>query len=135
MPRQKQPKDLERGQRVADLRKAVGPHLTQERLAQEIGVAARTIQHWEQGDSLGSPEKLARYFHTTVAYIMTGQESNSNDLVDRFSRQQEILRRVASNRLLTAEQLEFLERALDELEHGTHPDAKPSPEAAGEEAA
>ena len=121
MPRKAQPPNPERGRRVAALREAV-PELSQERLAHELGVTSRTIQNWEAGGRITRPEALARALKTSVSYIEMGQdgipEDGRPDLVDRLSRQQEILRRVASNRLLTAEQLAFLEQALDELEHG-----------------
>jgi transcriptional regulator with XRE-family HTH domain len=101
--------------------------VSQEQLAHQLGVSSRTVQNWERGGTITAPEPLARALNTTVGYIMTGehapseQDGAASDLVDRLSRQQEILRRVAENRLLTAGQLEFLERALDDLERGLPP--------------
>lgn len=130
MPRKPQPRNEARGRRVAELREAL--LLSQEKLAHEVGVAGRTLQNWEAGGTISDPARLATVLQTTVGYIMTGEDrpstadGDAEEVVDRLSRQQEILRRVASNRLLTAEQLEFLERALDELEHGTRPAEAPT---------
>lgn len=125
MPRKHQPRNPARGQRVAALREDL--LLSQEKLAHEVGVSTRTLQNWEAGGTISDPGRLASILQTTVSYIMTGEDrpsvadGDAVEVLDRLSRQQEILRRVASNRLLTAEQLEFLERALDELERGTRP--------------
>lgn len=54
-------------------------HLTQERLAKEIGVTRATIVAIEKGDynpSLGLAFRIARHFNTDINAIFTVEEEN-----------------------------------------------------------
>ena len=117
--------DTARAQRIRRLR----GDRTQPAVAEDAGVTLRAYQGWEAGHGIGKSNraKLAQALRTSVAYIMEGVERPATiitagevavgDVVVRLNRQREILRRVAAQELLTAEQLEYLERALDDLEH------------------
>lgn len=139
MPRNPEDLDPSRGARV----KALRGDERQQDIADRVGVTVRAVAGWEAGEGIAKRNraKLAQALQTTVSYIMTGEETPStadgapDELVERLSRQQEILRRVASNRLLTAEQLAFLEQALDELERGQPEDEADASEEGGHRAA
>jgi transcriptional regulator with XRE-family HTH domain len=113
--------DIARAARIRQLR----GDRTQPAVAEDAGVTLRAYQGWEAGHGIGKSNraKLAQALRTSVTYLMDGVEvptrveGEPDDVAVRLNRQREILRRVAAQELLTAEQLEYLERALDELEH------------------
>lgn len=57
--------------RVKELRKQAG--LTQQELADQLGVIRKTISNWERGTNRISPEhteNLARFFQVSVGYLL-----------------------------------------------------------------
>ena len=80
--------------RLKELRKEKG--LTQQGLADEIGITKRTYIYWEQGERQIKPdkaEKLADFFGVSVAYLL-GYDDNDfekqiridtlNDLINKM---------------------------------------------------
>jgi len=144
-PRNDPGKNLEQGRRVAALRNRL--RKTQEEMAFDLHVSTRTVANWESGDSRRIRHKallaLADYLQTTPEYIETGRHAPPipdpgepvDELLDRFSRQQEILRRVAARELLTAEQLVLIEQLLDELDVDPRPREAPTQRGGEEQAA
>ena len=64
-------KEFKHNNRLKELRKDKG--LSQQALAQQIGVHYRTLQNWENGKTHIKPEKaeqLADYFGVTVGYLL-----------------------------------------------------------------
>jgi len=62
--------------RLKELRKEKG--LSQQALANELGVHYRTLQNWENGESQIKPEKaekLANFFGVSIAHLL-GYEDN-----------------------------------------------------------
>lgn len=71
--------------------------LTQQELANEIGVTKRTYIYWEKGERKIKPEKaqqLADYFGVSVGYLL-GYESNPlerlENLVDELKEHKDLL--------------------------------------------
>lgn len=64
--------------------------VTQQQLADEIGVSRQSVMRWENGFAVPSmyyAQKLAEYFGVTVTYLMTGEEEKKpSEAVDRDSR-------------------------------------------------
>ncbi|MFS5480085.1 helix-turn-helix transcriptional regulator [Streptococcus agalactiae] len=57
--------------RIRELRKKSG--LSQEKLAEQLGVYRNTISNWERGYShinLANAEKLAQFFQVSIDYIL-----------------------------------------------------------------
>lgn len=75
-------------QRIKEKRKSVG--LSQEKLAELMGISFTTIRRWERGESvpdIESLQKLARVLQTTTSYLLgeTQYEPRSNvDLAHSF---------------------------------------------------
>lgn len=74
------------GERIQELRKAKG--LSQEGLANEIGVSRQAVSKWEAGQS--SPDldniiALSSIFDVTTDYVLTGveQKQNSNGIASK----------------------------------------------------
>ena len=70
---------MEFQQRLNELRRQAG--LTQEGLADLLGVTRQAVQKWESGASRPDLENLAalaRYFNVSLDYLVTGQESVSD---------------------------------------------------------
>nr|WP_283264657.1 helix-turn-helix transcriptional regulator [Streptococcus dysgalactiae] len=66
--------------RLKELRKEKG--LTQQSLADDIGVHFRTLQNWESGESQIKPKKaqrLADYFGVSVGYLLGFEQRLIND--------------------------------------------------------
>ena len=66
---------MEFQQRLYELRKKTG--LSQEGLAELLGVSRQAVQKWEAGTSrpdLDNLAALARYFNVSLDYLVTGQE-------------------------------------------------------------
>ncbi|MCB2830325.1 helix-turn-helix domain-containing protein [Streptococcus dysgalactiae subsp. dysgalactiae] len=66
--------------RLKELRK--DKKQTQKELAQDFGVALRTLQHWENGESQIKPDKaqaLADYFDVSVGYLLGFERQLIND--------------------------------------------------------
>ncbi|HEL0682462.1 TPA: helix-turn-helix transcriptional regulator [Streptococcus equi subsp. zooepidemicus] len=66
--------------RLKELRKEKG--LTQQGLADDIGVHFRTLQNWENGESQIKPDKaqaLADYFGVPVGYLLGFEQQLIND--------------------------------------------------------
>lgn len=65
--------------------------LTQQGLAEELGVAYRTIQNWENGVnqiSIGKAKKLAEYFDVSVGYLLgldTPAKDGIAELIDKVN--------------------------------------------------
>lgn len=69
---------MEFQQRLYELRKRSG--LSQEGLADLLGVTRQAVQKWESGASrpdMDNLAALARYFNVTLDYLVTGQEAAS----------------------------------------------------------
>lgn len=67
---------MEFQQRLYELRKRAG--LSQEGLAELLGVSRQAVQKWETGSSrpdLDNLAALARYFNVSLDYLVTGQEA------------------------------------------------------------
>ena len=67
---------VEMGKRIYERRKKVG--MTQEQLAEKIGVSVQTISYTEQGIKTLRPEnivKLCRTLDVSTDYILTGETS------------------------------------------------------------
>lgn len=67
---------MEFQQRLYELRKQAG--LSQEGLADLLGVSRQAVQKWESGTSrpdLDNLAALARYFNVSLDYLVTGQEA------------------------------------------------------------
>ena len=65
------------GQQLKLLRQAKG--LTQEAVAQKVGVTRQAVQKWEAGTSRPDMENLvalARYFNVTLDWLITGREES-----------------------------------------------------------
>lgn len=63
-------------------------NLTQEELAQKIGVNLRTLQKWENGESsirTKNAEKLAKHFGVSVGYLLGYSDfREENDLIEKI---------------------------------------------------
>lgn len=72
--------------RLKELRKEKG--LTQQGLADEIGITKRTYIYWEQGERQIKPdkaEKLANFFGVSVGYLLGYSEyNNSQELIKKI---------------------------------------------------
>lgn len=75
--------------RLKELRKDKG--LSQQALAQQIGVHYRTLQNWENGKTHIKPEKaeqLADFFGVSVGYLLgldTTENDNITDLIAKVN--------------------------------------------------
>ena len=70
--------ELEFQQRLYELRKKSG--LSQEGLAELLGVSRQAVQKWEAGTSrpdLDNLAALARYFNVSLDYLVTGEERSA----------------------------------------------------------
>lgn len=59
------------GEKIAALRRSVG--LSQEALAEELGISRQAVSRWETNESLPDTEKvirLSRRFHVTTDYLL-----------------------------------------------------------------
>ena len=59
------------GEKIAALRRGVG--LSQETLAEELGISRQAVSRWETNESLPDTEKvirLSRRFHVTTDYLL-----------------------------------------------------------------
>lgn len=81
------------GQRIAERREALG--LSQEQLAERIGVRAQTVSRWERGANLGrigNLDRVAEALEITMSDLMAdleptngnGQQEKSTDATDRI---------------------------------------------------
>ncbi len=69
-------------ERIQSLRKSKG--ISQEELANEVGVSRQAVSKWESGQSVPDLEKviiLSEVFNVTTDYILKGIEQNKNDNV------------------------------------------------------
>ena len=69
---------LSLGKRIQALRKAQG--LTQEQLAERMGVTAQAVSKWENGQScpdIMSLPRLAKALHTTADTLLTGESAET----------------------------------------------------------
>lgn len=73
--------DLERGLRVKGLREAA--HLTQEAIADELGVTLRGYQEWEAGGGIkwDNAKKLAKFHDVDTEFLMNGPRDETPDLL------------------------------------------------------
>lgn len=76
------------GKRIFEQRKSVG--MTQEQLAEKIGVSVQTISYTEQGIKTLRPEnivKLCKTLGVTTDYILTGETADklSNTITEKLS--------------------------------------------------
>jgi transcriptional regulator with XRE-family HTH domain len=83
-------RNREIGERIAALRKAKG-NPPQEIVAQRIGVANRSYQSWEAGDTKPSwrnLEKLAKFYGVTEEWVLLGDvaQTDSNQAVTQLDR-------------------------------------------------
>ena len=70
--------------RIKQLRKDKG--LSQQALAEQIGLHYRTLQNWENGDGgigIGKAKKLAEYFGVSVGYLSA--KDNITDLIAKIN--------------------------------------------------
>ncbi len=79
--------ELEFQQRLYELRKKSG--LSQEGLAELLGVSRQAVQKWEAGTSrpdLDNLAALARYFNVSLDYLVTGQQAKpaSTTIVNNY---------------------------------------------------
>lgn len=82
-------KEFKHNNRLKELRKDKG--LSQQALAQQIGVHYRTLQNWENGKTHIKPEKaeqLADYFGVTVGYLL-----GYDDIEDLVTETEDILKK------------------------------------------
>ena len=73
--------DLERGLRIKELREA--RHLTQEAMADALGVTLRGYQEWEAGGGIkwDNVKKLAAFHSVEADYVMNGPKTDTPDLM------------------------------------------------------
>ena len=67
------------GERILHLRKKMG--ISQEELADQIGVSRQAVSKWESGQSIPDIDKviaLSDFFNVTTDYILKGVESSSS---------------------------------------------------------
>jgi len=68
-------------------------NLTQDQLAQNIGLTASAIAHWEVGKreiSYSKLEKFAEYFNVSISYLLGERElKNENETIDYFLKELE----------------------------------------------
>ena len=82
-------KEFKHNNRLKELRKDKG--LSQQALAQQIGVHYRTLQNWENGKTHIKPEKaeqLADFFGVSVGYLLgldTTENDNITDLIAKVN--------------------------------------------------
>lgn len=76
--------------RIKQLRKDKG--LSQQALAEQIGLHSRTLQNWENGYgeiSIGKAKKLAEYFGVSVGYLLgiddVSAKDNITDLIAKIN--------------------------------------------------
>ena len=68
------------GERITELRKS--KNLSQEELAEQLGVSRQSVSKWETGVSIPDTDKavaMSRIFGVTADFLLTG-ESNNSDL-------------------------------------------------------
>lgn len=56
-------------------------HLTQDAMCSEINISINTLRGWVSKDVLPRADeavKIAEYLHTSVEYLVTGEESNTS---------------------------------------------------------
>ena len=71
----------ESGKRLSELRKM--KRLTQQQVADELGIDVDTVRKNEQGRrglSIDTAGMYAEYYHSTIDYIAHGKESNNDDI-------------------------------------------------------
>ena len=73
--------DLERGQRIKELRES--RHLTQEAMADKLGVTLRGYQEWEAGGGIKweNVKKLAKQHGVEADFLMNGPKPETPDLL------------------------------------------------------
>ncbi len=80
---------MEYSERIKQFRQQKG--VTQQQLADEIGVSRQSVVRWENGFAVPSmfyAQKLAVYFGVTVWFLMTGEEEKkSSENTDRDTRE------------------------------------------------
>ena len=67
------------GERITELRKSKG--LSQEELAEQLGVSRQSVSKWETGVSIPDTDKaiaMSRIFGVTADFLLTGESNNSN---------------------------------------------------------
>lgn len=67
------------GERITELRKSKG--LSQEELAEQLGVSRQSVSKWETGASTPDTDKavaMSRIFGVTADFLLTGESSNSD---------------------------------------------------------
>ena len=92
--------DLERGLRIKELRES--RHLTQEAMADALGVTLRGYQEWEAGGGIkwDNVKKLAKFHTVDADYLMNGPRADTPDPFgqngsDRLDRMDERIDRLA----------------------------------------
>lgn len=79
---------MEYNERIKEYR--TQKNVTQQQLADEIGVSRQSVVRWENGFAVPSmyyAQKLSRYFGVTVTYLMTGEEEKTrSENTDRDAR-------------------------------------------------
>lgn len=86
--------------RLKELRKE--KKLTQQELADKMGVTKRTIQKWEKGESQIKPdkaEKLADFFEVSVLYLM-GYDHTEKAIADLKKELVDAIKEIKQYRLL-----------------------------------
>ena len=66
------------GERITELRKSKG--LSQEELAEQLGVSRQSVSKWETGVSTPDTDKalaMSRIFGVTADFLLTGESNNS----------------------------------------------------------
>jgi transcriptional regulator with XRE-family HTH domain len=102
--------DAERGERIKWLRERL--HLTQEAMADKVGVTLRGYQEWEAGGGIRWPnaQKLAKAGNVQADWIMSGDRSETPDLSSQSQ-----LDRIEENQRRIFEELSDLRLALLEI--------------------
>jgi transcriptional regulator with XRE-family HTH domain len=84
------------GEKLKNLRK--GLNLTQQQLAERVGVAKSVISYYESGDRYPSYDvlcKLARTFHVTTDYLLDVEKKRILDVSDLLEDDIAVLQTVA----------------------------------------
>ena len=75
------------GKRIALCRKKAG--LSQEQLAEQLGISRQAVSRWETGDAMPDTERviqLSRLFHITTDYLLLGEEAAESETTSQIPR-------------------------------------------------
>lgn len=78
-----------------------GKRMSQAKLAEEVGVTEKTINHWLKGrriPNMGKLEKLANALGTTVTYLLTGKEDVKSPPAEEIQNEDDFIDQVLSVR-------------------------------------